>query len=177
MRTKVIVASQNPVKIEASREGFTKMFPNGTFVITGVSAPSGVSDQPMTDQETLIGALNRLEFIRHQYPEAGYWIAIEGGIEIDQEGMACFAWVVAASSGPRIGKSRTGCFYLPSRVAELVAGGMELGTADDLVFGQTNTKQGQGASGLLTGGAVTRAGFYEQAVIFALIPFRNAEFY
>lgn len=45
---KVIVASTNPVKIEATKIGLSKMFPQESFDVRGFSVPSGISDQPMT---------------------------------------------------------------------------------------------------------------------------------
>jgi inosine/xanthosine triphosphatase len=178
----IIVASTNPVKISAAQRGFEQMFPGETFAFQGISAPSGVSDQPMTSQETLQGAYNRAEHIRREHPEADYWVGIEGGVDESAPGepgpvsLIAFAWVVVLDR-ERVGKGRTGHFSLPPRVTELIHQGMELGHADDLVFGRTNSKQENGAVGLLTGDVIDRAGFYEQAVIFALIPFRNAELY
>ncbi len=55
----VVVASTNPVKIRAARAGFERMFPGEHFRVTGVAAPSGVSDQPASDGETYQGARNR----------------------------------------------------------------------------------------------------------------------
>ncbi len=46
-----------------------------------------------------------------------------------------------------------------------------------MVFGRTNSKQGNGAVGLLTGDVIDRAAYYVHAVILALIPFRNPELY
>jgi len=54
---KVIVASKNPVKINAVKIGFEKMFPEECFVFEGVSVPSGVKDQPVGNHEILTGAL------------------------------------------------------------------------------------------------------------------------
>jgi non-canonical (house-cleaning) NTP pyrophosphatase len=50
---------------------------------------------------------------------------------------------------------------------------MELGDADDLVFARQNSKQKNGAVGLLTADAIDRLELYIPAVIFALIPFKN----
>jgi non-canonical (house-cleaning) NTP pyrophosphatase len=66
---------------------------------------------------------------------------------------------------------------LPPKVAELIAGGMELGPADDQVFGRTNSKQAGGAIGLLTDDVVTRSDYYTEAIIFALVPFKNPQYY
>ncbi len=194
--TTVIVASQNPVKIQAAREGFARMFPGESFTFQAVTAPSEVSDQPFSSMETLRGAYNRARNARRVSPDADYWIGIEGGVEETPEGgpgtencetagdlthslaggLAAFAWVVVLS-GNRAGKGRTGLLFLPPRVAELVHQGKELGEADDIVFGRTNSKQENGAVGLLTNNLIDRAAFYEQAVILALIPFRNPVLY
>lgn len=37
---KIVVASKNPVKINAAREGFKKMFPEVDFEVEGISVPS-----------------------------------------------------------------------------------------------------------------------------------------
>ncbi|MDD5645622.1 MAG: DUF84 family protein, partial [Candidatus Bipolaricaulis sp.] len=66
---------------------------------------------------------------------------------------------------------------LPDAVAQLVRQGMELGAADDRVFGRMGSKLDQGAVGLLTGGIIDRTALYEHAVILALIPFRNDALY
>ncbi|MEM6529629.1 MAG: DUF84 family protein, partial [Chloroflexota bacterium] len=57
-----------------------------------------------------------------------------------------------------------------------VRGGMELGDADDIVFGRSNSKQQTGSVGLLTGDALTRETYYLHAVVLALIPFKNPAF-
>ena len=132
---------------------------------------SGVSDQPMTDAETLRGALNRVARARSDAPDADYWVGMEGGVE-DRGELEAFAWIVVVD-GTRTGKSRTATFYLPEETARLVRQGIELGHADDQVFGRSNSKQQNGSVGLLTGDALDRTGFYTQAVILALIPFKN----
>ena len=55
----LVVASQNPVKVEAARRGFASMFPGRAFDLHSVAVPSGVRPQPLSDAETLQGALNR----------------------------------------------------------------------------------------------------------------------
>ena len=197
---KIAVASSNPVKLQAARNGFARMFPEEKFEASSTSVASGVSRQPRSDEETRQGARNRAAKAREAVPEADFWIGIEGGIgpgggETGGEesagmaagltagmtagltaGLTAFAWVVIHSKD-QTGESRTGAFFLPQAVAELVLEGMELGEADDIVFGRTNSKQDNGAIGLLTGNAVDRAQLYEQAVILALVPFKNPGLY
>src|SRR5262245_58811006 len=90
------------------------------------------------------GALNRGRAARRAHAGGDYWVGIEGGIEDAGDQMMAFAWAVMLSSA-LAGKGRTGTFFLPEAVAKLVRGGKELGEADDLVFGKTNSKQDGGS--------------------------------
>lgn len=172
----IILASKNPVKVQATLDGFKRMLPAETFELKMVSTASGVDDQPMSSNETLRGAVNRARGAAEMVPTGDFWVGIEGGVEERRGEMAAFAWVVVLTKD-RAGKGRTGTFYLPEQVARLIREGKELGEADDIVFGKTNSKQENGAIGILTGDVIDRAGLYEQAVILALIPFKNKGLY
>lgn len=172
----VVVASQNPVKVNTAEIGFAKMFPEETFKVRGVSAPSGVPDQPMSDEETLQGATNRAENVSQLTP-ADYWVGIEGGLKEVGGEMEAFAWVVIKSKDGQIGKGKTGSFFIPQKMAELIKAGKEMGEADDIIFNKVNSKQANGTVGNLTGDIITRISYYEPAVILALIPFKNPELY
>ncbi|MGH7203614.1 MAG: DUF84 family protein [Candidatus Levyibacteriota bacterium] len=63
----VAVGSENPVKIAAVKEAFEKVFPEQQFQIKGVAVQSGVSDQPMNDEESIKGGTSAL--IRFIHPE------------------------------------------------------------------------------------------------------------
>lgn len=172
----MVVASTNPVKVRATLGGFREMFPGSSVSAAGVPVPSLVSVQPHGDAETLRGAQARASKAQELVPDADFWVGIEGGVcDTDRE-MAAFAWVVVRSRDA-VGRARTGTFYLPAPIARLVRGGMELGDADDRVFGCTNSKQDAGAVGLLTGSVIDREVLYRHAVALALIPFRNSDLY
>ncbi len=169
---RIVVASSNPVKIQAALDGFHKLFPDRQFTADGIEVPSGVSAQPRSSAETLQGALNRARNARQHMTDADYWVGIEGGVEEANGAMGVFAWIVVLADG-KIGKSMTGVFYLPQEVVRLVHQGYELGDADDIVFGRSNSKQQNGSVGLLTDNVITRLTYYEHAVILALVPFKN----
>jgi len=173
---KVIVGSKNPAKIAAVKQAFLKVYSGSDLQISGHSAESGVSDQPMGDKETLTGATNRARFCQRHIPEADFWVGLEGGCQFDGEDLEAFAWMVVMSSSNE-GKARTSTFMLPPSVAKLVKEGMELGHADDIVFKRENSKQKNGAVGILTNDLIDRTSYYEQAIILALIPFMNEEIY
>lgn len=173
---KIIVASTNPVKLAAVLKGFKRMFPGEGFKIASINVPSGVSDQPMTDAESRLGAENRAINAKTAAPGGDYWVGVEGGCDYLRSELVAYAWIVVVGQDVR-GCAKTALFRLPGKVQELVETGLELGDADDIVFGETNSKQESGAVGLLTNNVVTRTSLYEQAVILALIPFKNADLY
>jgi len=174
---KIIVASKNPVKIRSALAGFRKMFPEEQFDAEGVAVSSGVNNQPDNDAKTFQGAWNRMENAFKEHPGADFYVGIEGGIEEKNSNMEAFAWAVMKLKDGKIGKGRTGTFFLPPKIAELIRQGKELGEAADIVFGRTNSKQENGAVGLLTGNNIDRAEYYTHAVILALIPFKNKDLY
>jgi len=171
---KIVLASENPVKLDAVRSGFSIFFQ--TVDIECITTASGVSSQPLTDRETLLGARNRVAEARKRIHDADFWVGIEGGVQAEEKGLVAFAWVVIHSAG-KSGESRTATFQLPEKVAHLIAGGLELGAANDMIFKTLNSKQTNGAVGLLTQNKTNRTELYKQAVILALIPFVNTELY
>lgn len=173
----IVVASENPVKISAALDGFKRMFPDEEFTVEGVSVASGVPDQPMGDEETLLGAVNRADNAKSMKPGADYYIGLEGGLEERGDEMAAFAWMVVVSADGTVGKGRTSVFFLPPQITALIKEGKELAEADDIVFNRVNSKHQNGAVGILTHDTITRTSYYAEAVVLALIPFKNPELY
>lgn len=176
MFKKIVVASQNPVKIRAVDSGFKQMQAGNEFEIIGLNVPSGVSDQPMTDKETYEGAKNRVLNAKKELPQADFWVGIEGGIEERNGEMYAFAWVIILSEHQK-GESRTASFQIPPAVVALIRQGVELGKADDVVFGHTNSKHHLGSVGIMTHGEINRMELYAPAVCFAQIPFINTDLF
>ena len=75
----VAIASTNPVKIQATLNGLRRKFPGETFRGESVNVLSGVSAQPMSDQETLRGALNRAQSARDVSPSSDFAVGLEAG--------------------------------------------------------------------------------------------------
>lgn len=173
---KVVVASENPVKVNVARRAFTLLYPGEEIEFVPMKSDSGVPDQPM-DGETEQGALNRLTFIRKTHPEADFWISQEGGLYRDGERLYNRAWIMVSDKSGRIAKSSTALFYLPAKVTAYVKEGMELGHANDMFFGTVNLGQGSGGIGYLTGGAIDREAYYLQAAVIALSELKHAEWY
>ncbi len=172
----VAVGSRNLVKANAVREGFGDLF--GPVEACGVEAESGVPAQPKGDGMTRAGALHRAQQALAAIPAATYGVGLEGGItETDEGAMYCHAWCAIVDREGTVGWASTGRCELPPPVAALIREGLELGDADDRVFGRSNSKQGEGAVGLLTCGRIDRTAFYSPAVTMALARFLHRELY
>ena len=181
---RLAVGSTNATKLAAAEQGFAALLQRRAgqrLEVRGVAAASGVAAQPMGDAQTRLGARNRALGALAAAGGCDYALGLEGGCSEEHGELVCFAWVcvVRAGGGPgapqREACARSASFALPRAVAGLVRGGMELGAADDAVFGRTGSKHGEGAVGLLTRGAITRTSYYAHAVTCALVPFISAE--
>ncbi len=169
---KVIIASLNPAKIQAVKSAFSDVFPQQEMDFQGISVASEVPDQPMSDEQTKSGALNRVKNARAQVEDADFYVGLEAGIE----GHSTFAWIVIESHTQR-GESRSASLPLPPVVLEKLRSGLELGDVMDELFKTNNIKQKGGAIGLFTKNKLTRSSVYHQALILALIPFIHPEIF
>ncbi|CAM3810437.1 Non-canonical purine NTP phosphatase [Vibrio aerogenes CECT 7868] len=164
----VVIATLNPAKINAVKDAFREVFPETPFEFKGVSVASEVSDQPMSDAETRLGALNRVKNARLASPGAQYYVGVEAGIEQEMT----FAWMIIESKEHR-GESRSSSLMLPKEVTARLKADHELGDVMDSLFHENNIKQKGGAIGLFTNQRLTRSSVYSQALILALVPFIN----
>jgi inosine/xanthosine triphosphatase len=171
----IVVGSTNPVKLAAATRVIAPL--TEACEIIAFAARSGVSDQPFGDEETIRGALARARAAREAM-SAELGIGIEGGVvqlERDRALRTC-AWAAVVDSSGREGIGGSLAMLLPPVVATLVRDtGLELGAAMDRITGEHDTKQRQGAVGILTAGLVDRQAAYEVLVTYALVPFLTPE--
>lgn len=175
---KIVVATQNPAKIQSVKDAFSFAFKDDVLDISSVAAQSGVSDQPLGDDETKQGALNRVSHAKTLQPDADFYVGLEAGID---DGFT-YAWLVIEDNPipphpTKRGLSRSASLQLPPLVLEKVLEGSELGDVMDEIFHTENIKQKGGAISLLTRGLQSRSSVYQSALILALAPFLNHEHY
>lgn len=168
----VAIGTKNPSKLAAAEQAFKTFFPDAEIEFIPVEVESGISDQPMSDEETLRGALTRAKRAL-EGAKADYGVGIEGGLQ--QLGDYWFTGNIAAvmhSSG--IMAAGTGArVALPKAIVPLVLNGTEL---NDAVHQLTNIKDNgkkDGIIGLLSRGAVTRSSACRDAILLALGSVKN----
>ena len=93
---KIVVGSKNPVKISAAQTAIRDALSLKEVECIGINAPSSVAEQPMTSEETKLGAVNRIQYCQ-QHTRADFYVAIEGGVDQFEYGPATFAFVAIAN--------------------------------------------------------------------------------
>lgn len=165
---RISVGSKNPVKIKAVKNVVKLMWINAEIVSVAVS--SGVSKQPMSDDEAIKGAAARAH-LSLQKTDADLGIGLEGCTVDTEYGMFVTGWVVVVDKTKKMGIGGGGRLLLPEKIASEVRKGKELGPVMDEFTGECNVKQNQGAVGVLTNNIVPRTAAFEQCVIYALARF------
>ncbi|MEA1937072.1 MAG: inosine/xanthosine triphosphatase [Patescibacteria group bacterium] len=175
---KILVGSQNPVKIKASKEAFLKYFEK--VEVVGIEVDSKVSDQPV-GEETFRGAENRaLELKRINETKklsAKFYVGIEGGIMKLYSKWFCFGGMCIINNQGKTGFGTSPCFELSDKIVQELLSGIELGEVIDKIAEDDNTKQKGGAVGFFTKGIMKRKDFYVTGLTVALVPFMNDELY
>lgn len=172
---KVAVGTQNPVKVEAVRKAFTKAF--GECEIVSIQVSSGVSDMPMSVDESIKGAKNRAKQAIEK-SAADFGVGLEGGFEKTKHGTFLCGFVAVIDKDGCCGIGGSAGILMPDILVKKVAKeGRELGDVMDELRGLKNTKQHDGASGFFTNNLVSRTDGFERAIIYALARFFKKELY
>lgn len=171
---RVAVGSANPVKLAATRAVLDWAAPGAD--VTAAPVPSGVSDQPVGDEETIAGARQRARAAREAL-DADLGVGLEGGVVDSPGGMRTCAWCVVVHRDGREGVGGSLAMPLPEAVAQMIRDGTELGHAMDRLVAERGTKHGKGAVGILTAGRIDRQAAYEVLVTYALAPFVTPALY
>lgn len=167
---RVAVGSRNPVKVAAVAQAFKRVWPDQEWEVNGVDVVSGVSDQPMSDEESIRGARNRATRALEAL-DADYGVGLEGGLQqIGAEWFDC-GWIVVVDREGREGAGATVKMIVPEVMLKMIHEGKELGEVIDIVFERQNSKQAEGHFGLMTKNILTRTSCYSEAVVAALARF------
>jgi inosine/xanthosine triphosphatase len=148
---KIIIGSKNPAKNQAVKNAFH----GGNFEFISMDIPSGVNEQPFSDEETINGAINRaVNALKQGEGEIG--IGLEGGVQETSHGLLLCNWGALASNDfePLIaGGAR---LLLPEEIAQRLRAGEELGPVMDDYAKMKNVRKHEGAIGIFTDGVINR---------------------
>lgn len=147
-------------------------------VVDGIEVPSEIAEQPMTDQETRIGAENRaravLEKGQSQLSAADdsdeiLAVGMEGGVFTnDQDELWSTVWVTVLDSQGNSFSVNGARFKVPDAIAQPILAGGEMGPVVGGFFKDPSLKKKQGAIGVITRGFVDRTEEYTGLAKLAL---------
>jgi inosine/xanthosine triphosphatase len=174
MRIAVGVASTNTAKLAAVHSSFRRMRVRCRLIAK--STPSGVAPQPLSENETIQGAVNRATTLMSG---GGYDLAVafEGGVDRTLWGTFACEWCAVVDRDGTLGLGGGTKVLLPDRIAYRLFAGEDLGAIADDLFSTTGSGARSGIFGLLTQDLTTRSTVHETALFLALARFMSASTY
>ncbi|KAJ3231748.1 hypothetical protein HDU78_007504 [Chytriomyces hyalinus] len=165
----VVVGTTNPAKLSAVTIAVKNLFPESAhdLIVRGVGVKSGVSDQPMSDEETILGATNRAKRALDSDPEADFGIGVEGGLHKIGDKYFDGGWVVVVDRNGTVGTGCSARYELSAKIMEKILLGSELAPVIDEISGETDVRSKAGAMGILTNGLLNRDVCYVHGIYFA----------
>src|SRR5690625_1056794 len=154
----IVIGSLNETKINAVK----KVFPEAN--LSASSVPSGVSLQPVGDEETYEGAVNRAKHAQERYPNH-IGIGLEGGVMKLKHDLYVCNWGALATTEGDIYVASGARIKLPRQFAAKIDEGLELSEIMDDYTRKKNIRHHEGAIGIFTNGKMLRKDMFAHVVI------------
>lgn len=177
---KIGIGTNNEAKKNAVRAVFSEAFQLEDITLVPFDVESGVSAMLLTNDETALGAINRVNAIRPLVPDADYFVGLEGGVYEGPRGMYLLGWVaVAKANSDIIALGHSGGVRLPADIASALRNGAELGPLMQARTGDVanEIRHSLGTTGILTKGLYPRNREFEDALKNALAEILSPEYY
>jgi len=173
----VVVCTENKAKMQAIEDVFNKVYSNVN--LTGKKFPSDVSEQPLSEEEGIEGAINRAKNAREEYPDADFYVGMEGYVDSNKHGMFLAGIVAVVNKQGEVGIGSSAKMQLPPYIQKEIESGKELGPLVKELMNDTegNLRQYDGTNGLLSKGLYNRVDEFKDATKCALTRFQSPEFY
>ncbi|WRP05769.1 DUF84 family protein [Rossellomorea aquimaris] len=171
---KIAIGTTNPAKVQAIQKAFQELYEEVLFEC--FKTDSHVGEQPISDQETIEGALNRAKGVLRA-TDSDIGIGLEGGVTESLYGMFVCNWgaLVDRSGNEIIGGGAR--IPLPKEISSRLKAGEELGPLMDEYTQTTGVRKKEGAMGVFTNGLITREAMFLHVVrlLIGQWQFRNKE--
>ncbi|WP_252314567.1 DUF84 family protein [Sinobaca sp. H24] len=151
----ITVGSLNETKIQAVRS----VYPD-SFNVIGRDVEVTISEQPMSDQETRQGAIERAEACSGK---DSIGIGLEGGIMVIEGTLYLCSWG-ALAEGSRIVTASGARLALPDSFYASLLEGRELKDVMDSYTERSGVSHKEGAVGVFTNGLISRTSMFSHIV-------------
>ncbi|CAM5201479.1 inosine/xanthosine triphosphatase OS=Ureibacillus acetophenoni OX=614649 GN=SAMN05877842_102552 PE=4 SV=1 [Ureibacillus acetophenoni] len=157
----VSIGTKNRAKSAAITNILNNFFEQVEYIQLDV--PSNVSAQPLSDEETRQGAINRaINSLKQSGAELNF--GLEGGVRIIDGSMYCCNWGALALKDGTVITAAGALFLLPESIANEIRSGKELGPVMDAYTNEKGIRHGKGAIGVFTENLVDRTEMFEHIV-------------
>ena len=151
----IFIGSTNPVKVNAVKQAVEDHWPGAKFVSFKIA--SGVAAQPLSDEETRIGAENRARAALRQGLEKislssdlAIGVGLEGGVFQSKGELWSTVWAAVVDQAGAVYTANGARFKVPARIAKHVKVGGEMGPAVERLVGEADVRSKQGMIGVIT---------------------------
>lgn len=151
----MIVGSHNKAKIEAVQTVFPEE------IIQAIATDSGVSNQPLSDDETKTGAVNRAIACQ---TNNNYGIGLEGGVYQQGDSWYLCSWGALKTPAGNIFVAGGARIPLPPSISEEIVKGKELGLLMEELTEIPTVRHQEGTVGILTNQLVSRKSMFIEIV-------------
>ncbi|MER2170518.1 MAG: DUF84 family protein [Psychrobacillus psychrodurans] len=162
---KILIATNNRAKTLAVETVGRLYYPDAIFINQEV--PSLVSEQPMSNEETRQGAINRSKQAMDLL-DGTFSVGLEGGVhEIDGMMYIC-NWGALAMKNGKVFTATGAGIPLPEKIAEQLRAGGELGPIMDVYANKKGIRHDEGAIGVFTNGLINRSAMFEHIMLLLI---------
>ncbi len=173
---KVVVGSERISKQEGVKKALSHYFDD--FEVVGIKCDSGVSDQPMTDDETMNGAINRA---KKALQSGDLGVGIEAGIKPVKHSINGYLNVTWCAIIDKEGFLTIGSapdFEYPKQILDAALEGIEVSASAAKLFNVDEMElKESGVIGELTKGVCPRSHYTYLAVLMAIAPRLHRELF
>jgi inosine/xanthosine triphosphatase len=162
---KILIGTNNRAKTKAVHDISSLYYPDAEFENKEVA--SLVSAQPMSDEETRQGAINRATQLLIS-KEATFGIGLEGGVNEIAGIMYICNWGALATKDGKIFTATGAGIPLPEEIATQLKAGAELGPIMDVYTNKNGIRHDEGAIGVFTNGLVNRSDMFGHIMLLLI---------
>jgi len=175
----VYVGTTNKCKVAAVKKVMKEYDMLKNLIVKSKKVESGISDQPMTLDETTRGARNRA---RAAFEKGGFCsFGIESGLlKLQPDSSEYFdVCVVSCYDGKRFTEGLSSAFQIPQKIMKYVLEGQNLTQAANSAGITTKEDLGEreGLIGILSNGRITRQDYTEQGIRTAVFGIEKQDWY
>ncbi len=154
---KIVIGSLNETKVKAVKD----MFSDADVIAESV--PSDVSAQPIGDEETELGAINRAKNAKEIHSNS-IGIGLEGGVMLVHNDLFLCNWGALVTETGNIYTASGARIKLPAEFKTKINQGFELSEIMDDYTRKKNTRHHEGAIGIFTNNQILRMDMFAHVV-------------